>query len=114
MLGVAAFFSRLPVDVDGRAAWATIAAAALLGAAKLWSGRAITSESMRFRLGDHVHDITDRALVMGILNRTPDSFFDAAATYATSTPSSSGPTSWSPRAPTSSTWAGSRPAPGPT
>jgi hypothetical protein len=39
MLGVAAFFSRLPVDVDGRAAWAMIGGAALLGAAKLWSGR---------------------------------------------------------------------------
>jgi competence protein ComEC len=39
MLGVAAFFSRLPVDVDGRAAWATIGGGALLGAAKLWSGR---------------------------------------------------------------------------
>ncbi len=39
MLWVAAFFSRLPVDVDGRAAWAIIAGTALLGAAKLWSGR---------------------------------------------------------------------------
>ena len=27
-------------------------------------------------------DITDRALVMGILNRTPDSFYDRGATYA--------------------------------
>ena len=39
MLSVAAFFSRLPVDVDGRAAWAIVAGTALLGAAKLWSGR---------------------------------------------------------------------------
>jgi competence protein ComEC len=39
MLGVAAFFSRLPADVDGRAAWAIIAGTSLLGAAKLWSGR---------------------------------------------------------------------------
>jgi dihydropteroate synthase len=37
---------------------------------------------MRFRLGDHVHDVTDRALVMGILNRTPDSFFDSGETFA--------------------------------
>jgi len=37
---------------------------------------------MRFRLGDHVHDVADRALVMGILNRTPDSFFDAGETFA--------------------------------
>lgn len=39
MLRVAAIFSRLPIDVDGRAAWAMIAGAALVGAAKLWSGR---------------------------------------------------------------------------
>ncbi|HEV8205612.1 MAG TPA: dihydropteroate synthase [Acidimicrobiia bacterium] len=37
---------------------------------------------MRFRLGDYIHDVTDRALVMGILNRTPDSFFDAGETFA--------------------------------
>jgi dihydropteroate synthase len=37
---------------------------------------------MRFRLGDLVHDVTDRTLVMGILNRTPDSFFDAGETFA--------------------------------
>jgi dihydropteroate synthase len=37
---------------------------------------------MRFRLGDHFHDVTDRTLVMGILNRTPDSFFDAGETFA--------------------------------
>ena len=37
---------------------------------------------MRLRLGDHVHDVTDRTLVMGILNRTPDSFFDAGETFA--------------------------------
>jgi len=37
---------------------------------------------MHFRLGDHVHDVTDRTLVMGILNRTPDSFFDAGETFA--------------------------------
>ncbi|HEY4398220.1 MAG TPA: dihydropteroate synthase [Acidimicrobiia bacterium] len=37
---------------------------------------------MRFRLGDRAHDVTDRTLVMGILNRTPDSFFDAGETFA--------------------------------
>ena len=37
---------------------------------------------MRFRLGDRVHEVTDRTLVMGILNRTPDSFFDAGETFA--------------------------------
>jgi len=37
---------------------------------------------MRFRLGDHVHEVTDRTLIMGILNRTPDSFFDAGETFA--------------------------------
>ncbi len=33
-------------------------------------------------LGDKTFDITDRALVMGILNRTPDSFYDKGATFA--------------------------------
>ncbi len=32
-------------------------------------------------LGGHRHDLTHRALVMGILNRTPDSFYDKGATY---------------------------------
>src|SRR5262245_27011496 len=35
----------------------------------------------RYRLGDVVHDLTTRTLVMGILNRTPDSFYDAGATF---------------------------------
>jgi dihydropteroate synthase len=39
-------------------------------------------QSMRFRLGDRVHDVTDRTLVMGILNRTPDSFFDRGETFS--------------------------------
>ncbi len=34
-----------------------------------------------FRLGDRVHDLTTRTLVMGILNRTPDSFYDQGATF---------------------------------
>jgi dihydropteroate synthase len=33
-------------------------------------------------LGDKTFDITHRALVMGILNRTPDSFYDHGATFA--------------------------------
>jgi dihydropteroate synthase len=37
---------------------------------------------MLFRLGDRVHDVTSRALVMGILNRTPDSFFDRGQTFS--------------------------------
>ena len=35
----------------------------------------------RYRLGDEVHDLTSRTLVMGILNRTPDSFYDHGATF---------------------------------
>ncbi len=31
---------------------------------------------MELALGPHVYDVTYRALVMGILNRTPDSFYD--------------------------------------
>jgi dihydropteroate synthase len=34
-----------------------------------------------FRLGDVVHDLSVRTLVMGILNRTPDSFYDKGATF---------------------------------
>jgi dihydropteroate synthase len=34
-----------------------------------------------FRLGDRVCDITTRTIVMGILNRTPDSFYDQGATF---------------------------------
>ena len=33
------------------------------------------------RLGTHAYDLTHRALVMGILNRTPDSFYDHGLTY---------------------------------
>jgi dihydropteroate synthase len=36
----------------------------------------------RFRLGDVVTDLTTRTLVMGIINRTPDSFYDAGETFA--------------------------------
>jgi dihydropteroate synthase len=32
-------------------------------------------------LGGRVYDLTHRALVMGILNRTPDSFYDKGATF---------------------------------
>jgi dihydropteroate synthase len=34
-----------------------------------------------FRLGDRVVDLTARTLVMGIVNRTPDSFYDRGATF---------------------------------
>ncbi|MCL4293988.1 MAG: dihydropteroate synthase, partial [Acidimicrobiia bacterium] len=34
-----------------------------------------------FRLGPDLHDLRSRVLVMGILNRTPDSFYDRGATY---------------------------------
>ncbi len=33
------------------------------------------------QLGDRTYDLTHRALVMGILNRTPDSFYDKGLTY---------------------------------
>ena len=36
---------------------------------------------MRLALGDAEYDVTHRALVMGILNRTPDSFYDAGRYY---------------------------------
>src|ERR1051325_11565845 len=34
-----------------------------------------------YRLGEEVHDLTTRTLVMGILNRTPDSFYDHGLTF---------------------------------
>lgn len=34
---------------------------------------------MQLDIGDQRHDVTSRALVMGILNRTPDSFYDQGA-----------------------------------
>jgi dihydropteroate synthase len=37
--------------------------------------------AFRYRLGDEVHDLATRTLVMGILNRTPDSFYDHGATF---------------------------------
>jgi dihydropteroate synthase len=37
---------------------------------------------VRLTLGDHSYDITTRSLVMGILNRTPDSFFDKGKFFA--------------------------------
>ena len=37
--------------------------------------------SVQYRLGERVRDLTTRTLVMGILNRTPDSFFDQGATF---------------------------------
>ena len=37
---------------------------------------------MRLALGDRSYDLATRTLVMGILNRTPDSFYDQGATFA--------------------------------
>jgi dihydropteroate synthase len=37
----------------------------------------LVEPARRLALGSHQFDITHRALVMGILNRTPDSFYDA-------------------------------------
>jgi len=41
----------------------------------------VTGSGFRYRLGDEVHDLTARTLVMGILNRTPDSFYDQGLTF---------------------------------
>jgi dihydropteroate synthase len=46
-------------------------------------GEARIGRSVRqLALGGHRYDIEHRALVMGILNRTPDSFYDRGATFA--------------------------------
>jgi dihydropteroate synthase len=41
----------------------------------------VTTLSPVLELGGRRYDLTTRALVMGILNRTPDSFFDKGATW---------------------------------
>jgi dihydropteroate synthase len=41
-----------------------------------------TTTTPVLELGHHHYDVSARALVMGILNRTPDSFFDKGATWA--------------------------------
>jgi dihydropteroate synthase len=41
-----------------------------------------TAPATRLVLGDRTYDIRFRALLMGILNRTPDSFYDRGATFA--------------------------------
>src|SRR2546423_15238948 len=45
------------------------------------SGRRVGCRSMRLCLGERSYDLTSRALVMGILNRTTDSFFDKGAFF---------------------------------
>jgi dihydropteroate synthase len=40
-----------------------------------------TVQVTTFALGEQVFDLRHRALVMGILNRTPDSFYDRGATF---------------------------------
>jgi dihydropteroate synthase len=45
------------------------------------SSLAGTSVAPTLNLGGERYDLTHRALVMGILNRTPDSFYDRGATY---------------------------------
>jgi dihydropteroate synthase len=37
---------------------------------------------VRLALGEHIYDLTTRSLVMGILNRTPDSFYDKGEFFA--------------------------------
>ena len=56
-----------------------------------------------YRLGDRVHDVTTRTLVMGILNRTPDSFYDRGATWSFDAFLRAGRGAGRPTAPTCST-----------
>jgi len=42
----------------------------------MYESTAVSFEGVRLCLGDRECDLTTRALVMGIVNRTPDSFFD--------------------------------------
>ena len=44
-------------------------------------GRVLASPVVELAIGERRFDITHRAVVMGILNRTPDSFYDQGATF---------------------------------
>lgn len=44
--------------------------------------RRVAPRDRNLRLGDQTYDLTTRCLVMGILNRTPDSFYDRGATFS--------------------------------
>ena len=46
------------------------------------AGAATAPLATTLDLGGRRDDLSQRALVMGILNRTPDSFYDQGATYA--------------------------------
>lgn len=45
-------------------------------------GSVAAVQATTLKLGERSFDITDRAVVMGILNRTPDSFYDKGLTFA--------------------------------
>jgi dihydropteroate synthase len=49
--------------------------------AKAPDGKAPDAKAMVLELGARRYDISTRALVMGIINRTPDSFYDHGATW---------------------------------
>jgi dihydropteroate synthase len=51
-------------------------------AAPSWAETTTTPLATTLDLGGRRYDLSSRALVMGILNRTPDSFYDKGATYA--------------------------------
>ena len=67
-----------PPDGVGR----TALGPAGMGPAAPGDGSVTAVQATTLMLGDRAYDITDRALVMGILNRTPDSFYDKGATFA--------------------------------
>ena len=70
------------------------------------SGSVTAVRATTLRLGQRTFDIEHRALVMGILNRTPDSFYDKGATYALDDLVRRAGAAGGRRAPTCSTWAG--------
>ena len=61
---------------------------------------------MRLELGRQQFDITTRVLVMGILNRTPDSFYDGGSYFDFDGFLRKADAARAPTAPTSSTSAG--------
>ncbi len=65
------------VDAGPTQAGGALARCAPRGAGAPGAGRSVR----HLALGDRRYDVQHRALVMGILNRTPDSFYDRGATF---------------------------------
>ena len=97
-IAVADLASRVPVAVDGRAAWGR--GRARLPLAARAAPRTVVGSDEHARLAGTASVTTSttsptRTLVMGILNRTPDSFYDHGRDVRARRAARSAPRSWS-------------------